>query len=168
MNPLGSSQRNGFSSSHTWIWELDYKQSWAPKYWCFWTVVLEKILECPLDDKEVKPVNPKRNQSWIFIGGTDAKAETLVLWSLNANNWLLWKDPDAGKDWRQEKGMTEDETVEWHHQLNGHEFKQVLGVGDGQGSLVCCNPWGHKESDTTEWLNWTGLVSLKVHKGEFK
>ena len=163
MNPLVSSQRNGFSSSHTWIWELDYKESWAPKYWCFWTVVLEKILECPLDDKEVKPVNPKRNQSWIFIGGTDAKAETLVLWPLNANNWLLWKDPDAGKDWRQEKGMTEDETVEWHHQLNGHEFKQVLGVGDGQGSLVCCNPWGHKESDTTEWLNWTGLVSLKVH-----
>ena len=137
------------------MWELDYKESWDPKNWCFWTVVLGKTLESPLDCKEIQPVHPKGDQPWIFIVRTDAKAETLTLWPSDAKNWLIWKDPGAGKDWRQEeKGTTEDEMVGWHHQLDGHEFEQVPGVGDGQGSLVCCSPWGCKESDMTEWLNW--------------
>ena len=122
--------------------------------WC-WTVVFEKTLESPLDCKKIKPVNPKGNQSWIFIGRTDAEAEAPMCWPPDVNNWLIGKDPDAGKDWRQEeKGITEDEIVGWDHQLNGHEFEQVLGVGDGQGGLVCCSPWGHKESNMTERLNW--------------
>ena len=134
--------------------ELDYKEGWRPKNWCFWTVVLEKTLESPLNCKKIKPVKPKRNQSWIFIGRTDAEAEAPILWPPNAKSWHIGKDPDAGKDWRQvEKGMTEDEMVGWHHQLNGHEFEQAPGVGDGQGSLVCCSPWGRTELDTTEWLN---------------
>ena len=113
-------------------------------------------LDSPLNSKEIKPVNPKGNQSWIFIGRTDAEAETPILWPPDAKSWLIWKDPDAGKDWEQEeKGMTEDEIVGWRHQLDGHEFEQALGVGDGQGSLACYSPWGLKESDTTEWLNWT-------------
>ena len=146
------------------MWELDYKESWAPKNWCFWTVVLEKALESPLDCKEIKLVNPKRNQSWIFIGRTFAKAETPVLWPPDAKNWLTGKDPDAGKDWRQEgKGTTEDEMVGWHHQLNGHEFEQNLGVSDGQGSLACCSPWSHKELDMTKRPNWTE-VSYKTTK----
>ena len=117
--------------------------------------MLEKILVSPLNCKEIQPVHPKGNQSWIFIGKTDVEAETLKLWSPDAKNWLIWKDPDAGKDWRQEeKGTTKDEMVGWHHQLNGHEFEQALGVGDGQRSLACCSPWGHKEMDTTEQLNW--------------
>ena len=136
--------------------ELDYKESWVPKNWCFWTVVLEKTLKSPLDCKEIQPVNPKGNQSWIFIGKIDAEAETPILWLPYVKNWLIWKDPDAGKDWRwEEKGTPEDEMVGWHHWLNGHEFEQAPGVGDGQGSLVCCIPWGRKESDMTEWLNWT-------------
>ena len=118
------SQRCSFSSSHVWIWELEHKKSWALKNWCFWTVVLEKTLKSPLDCKEIQPVNPKENQSWIFIGRTDAEAETLILWPSDAKNWLIRKDPDAGKDWRQEeKGTTEDEMVGWHHRLNGHEFE---------------------------------------------
>ena len=138
------------------MWELHYKESWVPKNWCFWTVVLEKTLESPLDCKEIQPVHPKGNQSWIFTGRTDAEAETPILWSPDVKNWLIWKDPDAGKDWRQEeKGMTEDEMVGWHHRLNGHEFEQALGVGDGQGSLECCSPWGRKELDITGLLNWT-------------
>ena len=149
-----SDQSYCFSSSHVWMWELDYKEGWALKNSCFWTVVLEKTLESPLDCKEIKPVNPKRNQSWIFIGRTDAEAETPTLWPPDAKNWLSGKDPGAGKDWRQKKGMTKDEMVGWHHQLNGHEFKQVPGVSDGQGSLVSCSPWDHKESDMTEQLNW--------------
>ena len=137
------------------MWELDHKERWGPKNWCYWTVVLEKTLEGLLDSKEIKPVHPKLNQSWIFIGRTDAEAETPILWPHDAKNWLIRKDPDAGEDWRQEeKLMTEDEMVGWHHWLNGHEFEQTLGVGDGQGNLACCSPWGHKESDTTEWLNW--------------
>ena len=113
-----------FSSSQVWMWELDYKESWAPKNWCFWTVVLEKTLESPLDCKEIQPVHPKENQSWIFIGRTDAEAEMPILWPPDAKNWLIWKDPDAGKDWRREKkGMTEDEMVGWHHWFNGHEFE---------------------------------------------
>ena len=151
-----SSQNYGFSSSHVWMWELDYKESWAPKNWCFWTVVLEKTLESPLNCKEIKPVNPKGNQSWIFIGRIDAEAETPILWPPDAKIWLLGKDSDAGKGWRQEeKGTTEDDMVGWHHWLDGHEFDQALGVGDGQGSLACCRPWCLKELDTTERLNWT-------------
>ena len=137
------------------MWELDYKESWTPKNWCFWTVVFEKPLENPLDYKEIQPVHPKGNQSWIFIGRTDAEAETPILWSPDAQNWLIGKDPDAEKDWRREKGMTKDEMVRWHHQLDGYEFEQSLGVGDGQGSLARNSPWGHKELDMTEWLNWT-------------
>ena len=119
-----SSQGYGFSSSHVWMWELDNKESWVQKNWCFLTVVFEKTLERPLDIKEIQPVNSKGNQSWIFIGKTDAEAETLILRPLDAKNWLIWKDPDTGKDRRQEeKEMTEDEMIGWHHWLNGHEFK---------------------------------------------
>ena len=119
-----SSQSYGFSSSQLWTWELDYKESWAQKNWCFWTVVLEKTLESPLNCKEIQPVHPKGNQSWIFIVGICAEAETPILWPPDAKNWLIGKDPDAGKDWRwEEKGMTEDDMLEWHHQLNGHEFE---------------------------------------------
>ena len=146
-----SSQSYGFSSSHVWMWELDYKESWAPKNWCFWIVVLDKTLESPSDSKKIKPVNPKGNQSWIFIGRTDAEAETPVLWPPDVKNWPTGKDPDSGKDWRQEeKGMTEDEIIGWHHRLSKHEFEQASQVGDGQGSLVCCSPWGRKELDMTE------------------
>jgi len=132
------------------------KKSWVLKNLCSWTVVLEKILQSPLDCKEIQPVHPKGNLSWIFIGRTDAEAETPVLWPPDVKNWHIGKDPDAGKDWRQEKGMTEDKMVGWHHWLDRHEFEQALGVGDGQGSLVHCSLCGHKESsDTTEQLNWT-------------
>jgi len=150
-----SSQGYGFSSSHVWMWELDHKESWALKNWCFWTVVLEKTLESPLDCKEIQPVHPKGDQSWIFIGRTDIEAETPIIRPSDVKNWLIWKDLEAGKDWRwEEKGMTEDEMVGWHHWLDGHEFEQAPRVGDRQGSLVSCSPWGCKESDTTEWLNW--------------
>ena len=133
-----SSQGYGFSSSHVCVWELDYKESWALKNWCFWTVVLEKTLESPLDCKEIQPVKPKGNQSWIFIWRTDAEAETAILWPSEAKTWLLGKDSSAGKGWRQkEKGTIEDKMVGWHHWLNGHESEQALGVGDGQGSLAC-------------------------------
>ena len=153
-----SSQSYGFSSSHVMIWDLDYKENWVQKNWCFWTVVLEKALESPLDCKEIQPVHPKGNQSWIFIGRTDVEAETLILWPPDGKSWLTGKDPDAGKYWRQEeKGTTEVEMVGWHHQLNGHEFEQAQGVGDGQGCLVCYSPWGCKESDTTECLSWSEL-----------
>ena len=125
------------------MWELDYKESWAPKNWCFWTVVLEKTLESPLDCKEIQPVHSKGNQSWIFIGRTDVEAETPILWSPDGKNWVIGKDPDAEKDWRwEEKKMTEDEMAGWHHWLNGHEFEWTPGVGDGQGGLACCSPWG--------------------------
>ena len=143
-----------------WMWELDHKKGWAWKNWCFWTVVLEKTLKSPLDCKEIKPVNSKGNQSWKFTRRTDAKAKTPILWPHDAKNRLIGKDPDAGKDWKQEKGTTEDEIVGWHHQLNRHEFEQDLGVGDGQGSLACCSLWGHKESDMTEQLNWAELNAL--------
>ena len=129
--------------------------------WLFatqWTVVLEKTLESALDCKEVQPVHPKGDQSWVFIGRTDIEAETPILWPPDAKSWLIWKDPDAGKDWGQkEKGTTEDEMVGWHHRLNGHRSGWTLGVGDGQGGLACCGSWGCKESDTTEQLNWTEL-----------
>ena len=150
-------QSYGFSSSHVWMWELDCEESWALKNWCFWTVVLEKSLESPLDCKEIQTVNLKGNQSWIFIERTDAEAEAPILWPLDVKNWLIGKDLDAGKDWRQENGTTEDEMAGWHHWLDGHESEWTPGVGDGQGGLTCCNSWGHKESDTTERLNWTEL-----------
>ena len=134
----------------------DYTESWAPKNWCFWTMVLEKTFESPLDCKEIQPVHPKGDQSWVFIGRTDVEAETSILWPPDVKSWLIWKDPDAGKDWeREEKGTTEDEMVGWHHQLNGHGFGWSPGAGDGQVGLACCGSWGHKESDTTERLNWT-------------
>ena len=123
MNKGLSGQSSGFSKSHVWMWELDYKERWALKNWCFWTVVLEKTLESPLDGKEIQPVHPKWNQFWIFIGRTDAKAETPILWSPDVKCWLIWKGSDVGKDWRQEEnGTTEDEMIRWHHRLNGHEF----------------------------------------------
>ena len=139
--------------------ELGHKESWESwvlKNWCFWTVVLE-ALESPLDCKEIKPVKPKGNQSWIFIGRTDAGTEVPILWPPDGKNWLIGKDSDAGKDWRQEeKGMTEDKLVGWHHWLNGHEFEQAPGVGDGQGSLVCCSPWGHRVRHA--WVTELNLV----------
>ena len=150
------SQSYGFSSMEVrvvWIWELDHKEGWVPKNWCFQTEVLEKTLESPLDCMEIKPVNPKGNQSWIFIGRTDAEAEAPILWPPDAKSWLIGNDHKAGKDWRQEEKRTEDEMVGWHHQLVGHEFEQALGDGEGQGSLASCSPWGFKESDTTEQLN---------------
>ena len=129
-------------------WRIDAFELW---YW--------RTLESPLDCKEIQPVHPKRNQSWIFTGMTDAEAETLILWPPDAKSRLIWKDPDAGKDWGQEEsGMTEDEMVGWYHWLNGHGFGWTLGVGDGQAGLACCSSWGHKESDTTEQLNWANLL----------
>ena len=141
-----------------WLIFKIYKELWVLKNWCFWTVVLEKTLESPLDYKEIQSVHPKGNQSWIFIGRTDVEAETPILWLPYAKSRLIGKDPDAGKDWRQKKGTTEDEMVGWHHQLDRHEFEQASGAGDGQGSLECCSSWGLKDSDVTEWLNWTALL----------
>ena len=152
------------------MWALDHKEGWALKNWCFWTVVLEKTLESPLDCKEIKPGNPKGNQPWLFIGRTDAEVETPILWPPDAKGWLFGKDPDAGKDWRwEEKGSTEDEMVGWHHWLNGHEFEQAIGVGDGWGGLACCRPWLQKELDMTEWLNnnsnhYVMHKSFSIHK----
>ena len=156
-----SGQGCGFSSSHVWMWELDYKESWAPKNWCFWTVMLEKTLESPLYYKEIQPVHPKGDQSWVFIGGTDVEAKTLILWSLHEKSSLIWKDRDAGKDWGQEeKGTTEDEMVGWHHRLDGHGFVWTLGVGDGQGGLECCNSWGRRVGhDWATELNWTEHIN---------
>ena len=145
------------------MWELDYKESWALKNWCFWTVVLEKTLESRLDCKEIQPVHPKGSQSWVFTGRTDVEAETLVLWPPDVKSWLIWKDPDAGKDWGQkEKGKPEDEMVGWLHWLNGHGSGGTPGVGNGQGGLVCYGSWGCKESDMTERLNWTELKIYSI------
>ena len=139
--------------------ELDYKESWAPKNWCFWIMVLEKTLESPLDCKEIQPVHPKGDQSWVFIGRTDAEDETPILWPPDAKSWLIGKDPDAGKDWGQEeKGMTEYKMIGWHHRLNGHGFGWTPAVGDGQGGLASCSSWDHKESDRTEQLNWLTVL----------
>ena len=149
-----SSQSYGFSSSHVWMWELDHKEGWAPKNWCFWTVVLEKTLESPLDCKEIQPVHPKGDQSWVFIGRTDAEAETPILWPPDVKNWLIGKDPMLGKFEGRRRGW---QRMRWLDDITDSMdlFEQALGVGDGQGSLVCCSPWDHKESDTNEWLNWT-------------
>ena len=141
-------------------WTIKKAEHWrtdAFELWCW-----RRLLRCPCTDyREIQPVHPKGNQSWIFIGRTDAEAETSILWLPNAKNWLIGKDPDAGKDWRQEeKGMTEDEMVGWHHWLDGHDREQAPGVGDGQGSLECCSPWGCRESDMTEQLNWTERIII--------
>ena len=153
-----SSQGYGFSSSHVWMCELDCKEIWALKNWCFWTVMLEKTLESPLDCKEIQPVHSKGDQSWVFFGRTDAEAETPVLWPPHAKSWLIRKHSDPRSDWGQEeKGMTEDEMAGLHHRLDGHEFVWTPGVGDGQGGLACCSSLGCKESDMTEWLMWTEL-----------
>ena len=142
------------------MWELDCEESWAPKNWCFWTVVLGKTLESPLDCKEIQPVHSE-DQPRDFFGRNDAKAESLVLWPRHAKSWLIGKHSDAGRDWGQEeKGMIEDEMAGWHHWLDGRESEWTLGVGDGQGGLACCDTWGHKESDTTERLSWLNWLSV--------
>ena len=148
-----------FSSGYVRMWELDYKESWVPKNWCFWTVVLEKTLASPLNCKEIQLVYSEGDQPWDFFGRNDAKAETPVLWPPHTKSWLIGKDPDAGRDWGQEeKGTTEDEMAGWHHQLDGRESEWTLGVGDGQGGLACCYSWGRKELDTTERLIWSDLI----------
>ena len=164
VNKGPSSQGYGFSSHHVWMWELDYKESWELKNWCFWTVVLEKTLESPLDCQEIQPVHPGEDQSWVFIGRTDVEAEAPILQPPDEKNWLIWKGPDAGKDWGQEeKGMAEDEVVGWHQQLNGHEFGWIPGVGDGQGGLACYGSRGHKELDMTERLHWSiSIIKLPL------
>ena len=155
-----SSQGYGFSSGHVWMWELDCEESWALKNWCFWTEVLEKTLESPLDCKEIQPVHPKGDQSWVFIGRTDVEAETPILWPLHAKSWLIGKDADAGRGWGlEEKGTTEDEMAGWHHWLYRYGFGWPPGDGDGQGGLACCGSWGLKVSDTTEELIWNELIA---------
>ena len=149
-----SSPGYGFSFDDVWMWELDYKESWVLKNWWFGTVLLEKTLQSPLDCKEIKPVNSKGDQSWVFIGRTDFEAETPILWPSDVKSWLIWKDADTGKDWgHEERWTTEDEMVGWHHWLNGHRFVWTPGVGDGQGGPLCSGLWGRKESDMTERLN---------------
>ena len=156
-----SSQSYGLSIGHVWIWKLDYKENWVPKNWCLWTVVLEKTLESPLDCKRIQPVHPKGNQSWIFIGRTDVEAETPILWPPDQKNWLLGKDPDAGKDWRwEEKGMTEDEIVGWHHGLYGHEFEYAPRVDDGREAWRAVV---HGVAKSWTWLSdWTDWLRLAI------
>ena len=160
-----SSQGYGFSCGHVWMWELDCEEGWVLKNWCFWTVVLEKTLESPLDCKEIQPVHSEGNQPWDFFGRNDAKAETLVLWPPHVKSWLIGKDSDAGRDWGQEeKETTEDEMAGWHHWLDGREFEWTPGVGERQWGLVCCDSWGHKELHTTERLNW---IELNLNSGRW-
>ena len=154
------SQSYGFSSSHVWMWELDHKEGWMPKNWCFWTVMLE-TLQRALGCKETKPVNPKGNQPWLSIGRTDAEAPKL--WPPDAKSQLTGKDPDAGKDWRQEEEMTEDEMVRWHHRLNGHEFEHTPGDGEGQGSLASCSPWGRRIGQLSDWTRANEASSCHIH-----
>ena len=145
------------------MWELDCEEGWAPKNWCFWTVVLEKTLESPLDCKEILPIHSEGDQPWDFFGRNDAKAETPVLQPPHVKSWLIGKDSDAGRDWGQEeKGTTENEIAGWHHWLDGHESEWTPGVGDGQEGLACCNSWDRKELDTTEWLNWTEEMGVRL------
>ena len=142
------------------MWEVDHKENWTPKNWCFWTVVLEKTLESPLDCEEIQPVHPNGNQSWMFIGRTDAEAKTPILWPPDAKSWLIGKDPDAGKDWGQEeKGTTEDEMIGWYHWLNGRWVWVASGSWWWTGRLACCSPWGCKNLDMTKWMNWTELMN---------
>ena len=150
-----------FTSLHVWMWELDCEEGWVLKNWCFWSVVLEKILESPLDCKEIQLVHSEGDQPWDFFGRIDAKAETPVLWPPHVKSWLIGKDSDAGRDWGQEeKGTTEDEMAGWHHQLDGLEFEWTPGIGDGQGGLECCDSWGHKSR--TRLSNWTELNWMDV------
>ena len=164
--PLGlpSVPGYGFTSIHVWMWELDYKVSLPQKNWCFWTVVLEKTLESPLDCKEIQPVHPKGNQSWVLIGRTDVKDETPIFWPPDMKRWLTWKDPDAGKDWGQEeKQMTENDMVGWNHQLNGHGFGWTLGIGDWQGGLACCGSRGCRVGhDWATELNWIDTTGARI------
>ena len=147
------------------MWELNYNEGWALKHWFFWTVVLEKTLESSLDCKEIQPIISKGKQPWIFIGRTDAEAKTPILWPPDVKIWLIGKYSDAGKDWGQEeKVTTEDEMVGWYHRLYEHEFEQAPGVGEGLRSLVCCSPWGHRESNTTERLNWIECYLVVLQK----
>ena len=157
-----SSQTYHFSSNHVWMWELDCKESWALKNRCFWTMVLKNTLEDLLDCKEIQPVSPKGNQYWIFIGRTDAEAETTILWPPDAKNWLIGKDPDAGKDWRQERRWWQK--MRWFDGITDSTDMSLskLWGRDGQESLVSCNPWGYKESDMTKWLNWTDSKNLHI------
>ena len=158
-----SSQGYGFSSSHVWMWDLDHKECWAPKNWCFWTMVLEKTLESPLDCKETQSVHPKGNQSWIFIGRTDAETEALILWPPDAKNWLTEKDPDTGKDWRQEeKGMTEDKMVGWHHRLKGHEFEQTLGDSDKEAWSAAVHGIAKSQTQLSNWTRTRFLPSFEI------
>ena len=152
-----SSQSYGFSSSHVWMWELDYKESWAQKNWCFWSMVWRRLLRVPWTARRsnqsiLKEISPEYSLEGVKI----SEAETPILWPPDVKNWLIGKDPNAGKDCGpEEKRTTEDEMVGWHHRLSGQEFEQAAGVSDGQGSLAYCSPWSCKESDMTEWLNWT-------------
>ena len=159
------------------MWELDHKESWAPKNWCFWIVMLEKTLESPLDCTEIQPVLPKEDQSWVFIARTNVEAETLKLWPPHAKSWLIGKDPDAGTDWGQEeKGTTEDEMFGWHHRLDGCGSELTPGVGDGPGGLACCGWWGHNDWTWTmstmnghdEQLNWIPILTSNSFKQYFK
>ena len=159
-----SSQGYGFSCGHVWMWDLDCEEGWAQKNWCFWTVVLEKTLESPLDCMEIQPVHSEGDQPWDFFGRNDAKAETPVLWPPHAKSWLIGKGSDAGRDWGlEEKGTTEDEMAGWHQWIDEHESGWTLGVGDGQGGLACYDSWGRKESDMTEHLIWTDRVLGPQH-----
>ena len=152
------SQGYDFSSGHVWMWEWDCEEGWVPKNWCFWSVVLKKTLESPLDCQEIQQVHSE-DQPWDFFGRNDAKAETPILWPPHVKSWLIGKDSAAGRDWGQEeKGTTEDEMAGWHHWVDGRESEWSPGVGDGQGGLACCNSWAHKELDTTEWLICSDLI----------
>ena len=153
-----------FSSSLVWMWELDHKEDWAPKNWCLWTVVLEKTFENPLDNKDIKPVNPKGNQPWRFIERTDAEGEVPTVWPPDVKSQLIGIDPDPGKDWdesRRRRWATEDKMVGWHHWLNGYKFEQAPGDSEQQGSLECCSPWGCKESEMTGRLNRLNRCSIR-------
>ena len=152
-----------FSSWHVWVGQLHHKERRVLKNWCFWTVVLNKTLESPLDCKEIQPVNGKGNQFWIFIGRTESEPEAPILWPTGVKNRIIRKDLVAGKDWRQEeKRTTENEMVGWHHWLDGHEFEQALGFGEGQGGMACYSPWGCKELKMTERLNWIGHTPWQI------
>ena len=159
-NKGSSSQGYGFSCGHVWMWELDCEESWAPKNWCFWTVVLEKTLESPLDCKEIQPVHSEGDQPWDFFGRNDAKAETPGLWPPHAKSWFIGKDSDAGGIGGRRRRGQQDEMAGWHHWLDGRESERTPGVGDGQGGLACCDSWGRKELDMTERLIWSDLKTI--------
>ena len=164
-----SGQSYGFSSGHVWMLELDYKESWVPKNWCFWTVVLEKTLESTLDCKEIQPVHPKGNQYWVFIGRTDAEAEAPILWPPDVKNWLIGKDPEAGKDWGQEEKGNDRRWDGWMASPTQWTWVCVGSRSwDGQGNLACCSPWGRNELDMTEWLNWTELNDCDMNISLFE